>query len=153
MMWSLGGETLGLVPELRDLFCVGGKRSAGQELARCLCGRALELRESRPGAPSRVCAAPGSACGAQRSGSGLPGSRRTLRSHGRDPTCRGTSSLLKGFAGSPSGRAGACVTPGCLSQCESLLCETRSEPSCPCGKQHAGLGALSSQGFFAPFLL
>lgn len=64
-------------------------------------------------------------CGAQRfpcrSAPGPPGSRRTRRSYGRYQTCRGTSCLEKGSAVNPSGRAGACVTPGCLSQSEGLV--------------------------------
>lgn len=120
-----------LVTELRDLLSFRGKRSAGPGLARrggpCLCGRALGLRVSRSRAQSRVCAALEGVgvCGAQRfpcrSAPGLPGSRRTRQSYGRYQTCRGTSCLEKGSAVNPSGRAGACVTPGCLSQCEGLV--------------------------------
>lgn len=120
-----------LVTELRDLLSFRGKRSAGPGLARrggpCLCGRALGLCVSRSRAQSRVCAALGGVgvCGAQRfpcrSAPGLPGSRRTRQSYGRYQTCRGTSCLEKGSAVNPSGRAGACVTPGCLSQCEGLV--------------------------------
>lgn len=48
----------------------------------------------------------------------------------------------EGLCCEPVRRAGACVTPGCLSQCEGSVCQTRSKPSCPCSKQRAGLGKL-----------
>lgn len=122
-------------PSSVTCFSLRGKEAlgrAGSVPVRASSGAPGEpVRGSEPGCPG----AGGAPRLARSSAPGLAGAAGATGPAGAHPASG------EGLCCEPVRRAGACGTPGCLSQAEGSVCQTRSEPSCPCSEQRrAGLG-------------